>query len=103
MFRKGCVVGKRRRVVRDAADHRQMVAGGASHAAARLLSADIHLINPLSRREAINQALTVLLLILFPIMRLFIAAMVAGTNTVLLIGGVLRCEITVVAQYLLKR
>jgi hypothetical protein len=62
-----------------------MIAGGAAHAAAGVIAL-ISTSAPTRLREAVDQALAVLLLIFFAkVMRL--PAMVAGANAVLLIAG----------------
>ena len=79
-----------------------MIAGGTTHTAARLFITDINLFCPLCLRETINQPLAILLLIVLTVRRIFAAAMITGTNTMMLIRRILWREITVIAQHLLQ-
>ncbi len=79
-----------------------MIAGGATHTAARLLSLTSTSFCPLCLRETINQPLAILLLIVLTVRRIFAAAMITGTNTMMLIRRILWREITVIAQHLLQ-
>ncbi len=62
-----------------------MIAGGAAHAAASVVGADIHVLRPLRAREAVDQPLPVVLLIFFAEVGVGFPAVVAGANAVLLI------------------
>ena len=79
-----------------------MIARGAAHAAAGIVSADINLLRPRLLWETVQQPLAVMLLIVLVEGHLALAAMIAGADTVLLIIRILRREIAVVAQHLFK-
>ena len=90
------VLRQRFLIIRNVAPHRQVVAGGAAYAAAGFVAANIHLFCPCRLRETINQALAILPLIFGAEIGIRLAAMIAGADTVLLILGVLRCQIAVI-------
>lgn len=77
-----------------------MIAGGAAHAAASVVGADIHVLRPLRAREAVDQPLPVVLLIFFAEGGVGFPAVVAGANAVLLILRILWRQVAVVAQHL---
>ena len=77
-----------------------MIAGGAAHAAASVVGADIHVLWPLRAREAVDQPLPVVLLIFFAEGGVGFPAVVAGANAVLLILRILWRQVAVVAQHL---
>lgn len=89
-------------IVRQRADHRQMIAGGAAHAAARLMSADVHLLWPGLFRQAAQQALAVFLLLLLAVVGGGVATLVAGADAVLAVVGIDRRQVAVVAQDLFQ-
>ena len=72
-----------------------MIAGGAAHAAASVVGADIHVLRPLRAREAVDQPLPVVLLIFFAEVGVGFPAVVAGANAVLLILRILWRQVAV--------
>lgn len=84
-------------VIRDIAHHRQMVAGGATHAATGAVAANVNLCGPFRIRKTVKQTLSVLTLIFFAPDGAFVTPVIAGANTVLLIMRILRRQIAVVA------
>ncbi|VAF90525.1 Uncharacterised protein [Enterobacter hormaechei] len=91
---------KRGVIVRHVSRHRQVIAGRAAYAAARLTLTDIHLFCPRRIRETVEQALAVLLLIRFAVLHICFTAMVAGTDAVMAVGRILRRQVAVVTQHL---
>ena len=87
-------------IVWHVADHWQVIAGGAAHAAAGGIGADIHVQRPLRVRETVDQPLPVVLLIFLAEGGVGLPAMVAGANTVLLILRIMRRQVAIVAQHL---
>ncbi|MNZ96732.1 hypothetical protein D3C78_1159390 [compost metagenome] len=79
-----------------------MIAGGAAHAAAGLLTADINLCWPGLFRQAAQQASTVVLLFFLAVFGGGFAALVAGTDAVLLVVGIDRRQVAVVTQHLFQ-
>ena len=75
-----------------------MISGGTTHTTASVFITDINLFCPLRLRETINQPLAILLLIFITVRRIFAAAMITGTNTMVLIRRILWREITVIAS-----
>lgn len=77
-----------------------MIARCAAHATAGRAFADVNLFRPRCIREAVNQALAVLLLIRLAVAHIRFATMIARPDAVMTIRRILWRQIAVIAQHL---